>query len=105
MFAALSAAEVNMKIDHHRRHQISVLVAREDGVKGYGQCTTPFICRRAGRHAGGGLPPSGAGAFPQAVCQSKERARRPRTPMGHLNSMEESCQRLTADHRSRPHHR
>src|SRR5207253_3868203 len=93
MFAALSAAEVNMKMITTGDIKISVLVAKEDGVKALRAVHNAFHLHEA--RPGAGMPavvyrPRGAGAFRKAVDESKDGHADPRsTPLGHLNSMED----------------
>src|SRR5262249_23670913 len=92
MFAALSAAEVNMKMITTGDIKISVLVAREDGVKGLRAVHQAFHLQEA--RPGAGMPavvyrPRGAGAFHKAMDDGREAHADPRTPLGHLNSMED----------------
>src|SRR5207248_1952821 len=75
MFAALSAAEVNMKMITTGDIKISVLVAREDGVKGLRAVHQAFHLHEA--RPGAGMPavvyrPRGAGAFRKAADESKD---------------------------------
>jgi aspartate kinase len=89
MFAALAAAEVNMKMITTGDIKISVLVAREDGVKALRAVHQAFHLQEP--RPGAGMPAvvyrsSGAHVRPNAVDDNHaDRA----TPIGHLASMEE----------------
>src|SRR5439155_765566 len=92
MFAALSAAEVNMKMITTGDIKISVLVAREDGVKALRAVHTAFHLQEA--RPGAGMPavvsrPRGGTARRSAVDDGRDPHTDTRTPIGHLASMEE----------------
>jgi aspartate kinase len=87
MFAALAAAEVNMKMITTGDIKISVLVAKEDGVKALRAVHQAFHLGEP--RPGAGLPAAvyrsaGSGVRPAAVDDNDSR-----TPIGHLASMEE----------------
>jgi aspartate kinase len=89
MFAALTAAEVNMKMITTGDIKISVLVAREDGVKALRAVHQAFHLHEP--RPGAGMPalvhrPTSKGARRWAVDDANGESR---TPIGHLASMEE----------------
>ena len=89
MFAALAVAEVNMKMITTGDIKISVLVAREDGVKALRAVHQAFHLQEA--RPGAGMPAvayrsSGSAARPSAVDDGHADRT---TPIGHLASMEE----------------
>jgi aspartate kinase len=91
MFAALAAAEINMKMITTGDIKISVLVAKEDGVKALRAVHQAFHLHEA--RPGAGMravvyKPAGKGAHRSAVADHDPQAERA-TPLGHLASMEE----------------
>jgi aspartate kinase len=89
MFAALAAAEVNIKMITTGDIKISVLVAKEDGIRTLRAVHQAFHLNEP--RPGAGMPavvrrPIGRGARRWAVDDGNGESR---TPMGHLASMEE----------------
>jgi aspartate kinase len=89
MFAALTAAEVNMKMITTGDIKISVLVAKEDGIKALRAVHQAFHLNE--HRPGAGMPavvyrPAGKGARRWSVEDANGDSR---TPLGHLASMEE----------------
>lgn len=89
MFAALAAAEVNMKMITTGDIKISVLLSKEDGVKALRAVHQAFHLQEA--RPGAGMPavvyrPRGAATFRRpGVDESRDQ----NTPIGHLASMED----------------
>jgi len=89
MFAALTAAEVNMKMITTGDIKISVLVAKEEGIKALRAVHQAFHLHEP--RPGAGMPavtyrPTTKGARRRAVDDANGEGR---TPMGHLASMED----------------
>src|SRR5262249_34672462 len=93
MFAALAAAEINMKMITTGDIKISVLVARGDGIKALRAVHQAFPLHEprpgAGMPAVAYRPPGGRGARRGPVADARESQAERASPIGRLASMED----------------